>query len=231
MNVLDGYHFDHFHLDSTERRLQHDERNAIKLQEKPFDILCVLVKYDGRLVTKDKLIEEVWPDSPALSDSAIGTHIGVLRKALGDSEKPWKFIDTAHGKGYRFIAPIACDAASSNDTPEEDDLQINNIPYRSNPQMFFGRDELLAQLHQTLLSGKSTVLTQSITGLGGVGKTRLAVEFASKYANEYHAIFWLHAGTPTDLNNSYTALAGLLRLPEVSQIAQSEHVGAVKRWL
>ena len=88
----------------------HDERlwrgqAVLPLRPKPFAVLRCLVTQAGRLVTKDVLLEAVWAET-AVSDSALAVVIGHLRRGLGDQARTPRFIETVHGRGYRFIAPV-----------------------------------------------------------------------------------------------------------------------------
>ena len=73
---------------------------------------------------------------------------------------------------------------------------IWNVPYRRNP-FFTGREDVLNNLHEALTAGKTAALTQSqaIIGLGGIGKTQTAVEYAYRYGSEYQAVLWVKADT------------------------------------
>ena len=109
---------------------------------------------------------------------------------------------------------------------------IWNIPYPRNP-FFLGRDEELAQLRSNLQAGRATALSQpqAISGLGGIGKTQLALEYAYRYHQDYQAVLWVRAESIEALISSYIALAGMLRLPEREVREQDITVQAVKTWL
>lgn len=105
---------------------------------------------------------------------------------------------------------------------------IWNIPYSRNIH-FTGRDRLLARLHESLSSGQSAALTQAVKGLGGLGKTQLALEYAYRYSADYDAIWWLRAEDPQGLRSDYAALAPQLGLPSAQD--QSVTVVDVRRTL
>ncbi|GCE16511.1 FxSxx-COOH system tetratricopeptide repeat protein [Dictyobacter kobayashii] len=110
---------------------------------------------------------------------------------------------------------------------------IWNIPYPRNP-FFMGRDEVLSQLHTQLQAGQTMALSQSptaISGLGGIGKTQIATEYAYRYHQDYEAIMWTRAESRDALISSYIAIARLLKLPECDADEQEITIDAVKRWL
>jgi tetratricopeptide (TPR) repeat protein len=107
---------------------------------------------------------------------------------------------------------------------------IWNVPYRRNPD-FTGREELLVELREKLTSGKAAALTQAIYGLGGVGKTQLATEYAYRYDGEYDVVWWLRAEDAATLVEDYAALAGRLELREKDARDQEVIVEAVRGWL
>jgi DNA-binding winged helix-turn-helix (wHTH) protein len=77
----------------------------IALTPKAFDVLQYLVTHADRLVTKDTLLDAVWPET-AISDVVVRIAIGELRRALGDTAQAPRFIATVHRRGYRFVAPV-----------------------------------------------------------------------------------------------------------------------------
>jgi tetratricopeptide (TPR) repeat protein len=107
-----------------------------------------------------------------------------------------------------------------------------NIPYQRNP-FFTGREDVLSQLHHALHAENAVALShpQGISGLGGIGKTQTALEYAYRYEAEYDAVFWVQADSAAALTSGYVTLAQLLRLPERDEQDQRIIVEAVLRWL
>ena len=81
MNDLVGLQFGDFTLDVSERLLLRDGRPVL-LTPKAFDVLAALAARPGRLITKDELLKEVWPDS-FVEESNLAYHVFALRRALG----------------------------------------------------------------------------------------------------------------------------------------------------
>src|SRR5262245_11328779 len=97
--------FGPFRLDVANAQLWRGQE-VIRLTNKALAVLCYLVEHSGQLVTKDDLFATVWPEV-VVSDSALVACIGELRRALGDARRMPQFIETVHGRGYRFLAPIS----------------------------------------------------------------------------------------------------------------------------
>src|SRR5262245_31304817 len=106
------------------------------------------------------------------------------------------------------------------------------VPRRRDPN-FVGREEELAALEKALAAAGSSALTLPVAvhGLGGVGKTLLAVEFAHRHDADYTAVLWLAAEEPTALASAFADLARELRLPEAGEPDQNKQIAAVLRWL
>jgi tetratricopeptide (TPR) repeat protein len=109
---------------------------------------------------------------------------------------------------------------------------IWNIPYPRNP-FFLGRESELAQIRQRLQAGQTMALSQpqAISGLGGIGKTQVALEYAYQHHHDYTAVLWARAESAEALISSYVSLATLLRLPQREAKEQQVTIQAVKTWL
>ena len=85
-----------------------------------------------------------------------------------------------------------------------------NVPYPRN-SFFIGRDELLTRLRTQLQAGQATALSQpqAIIGLGGIGKTQIAVEYAYRFHQDYQVVLWARAESTEALTSSYVTIASL----------------------
>ena len=98
------WHFADFRLDLDNLCLWR-EAQVIALTPKAFDVLHYLVTHADHLVTKDTLLDAVWPET-AVSDVVVRMAIGELRQVLGDTAQAPRYIATVHRRGYRFVAPV-----------------------------------------------------------------------------------------------------------------------------
>ncbi len=98
------FRFDRFQLDTGDRLLKRDDV-PVELNARYFDALALLVREDGRLVSKDRFLDEVWRGVP-VTDEALTQCIRTVRRQLGDDATRPRFIETVPKHGYRFIAPV-----------------------------------------------------------------------------------------------------------------------------
>ncbi|TWT94435.1 tetratricopeptide repeat protein [Stieleria varia] len=103
--------------------------------------------------------------------------------------------------------------------------------------LFKGRDEFIKQLRSVLVDKPTHIAAvtakQAIHGLGGIGKTRVALEYAKRYSHEYTALLFITADSPANLQRNLANLCGalVLNLPEKDAIEQEVQVAAALRWL
>jgi DNA-binding winged helix-turn-helix (wHTH) protein len=102
--VAASFAFERFVLDTRERRLKLDER-PVELNGRYLDALALLVREPGKLVSKNRFMDEVWRGVP-VTDEALTQCIRTLRRQLGDDASRPRFIETVPKHGYRFIAPV-----------------------------------------------------------------------------------------------------------------------------
>jgi tetratricopeptide (TPR) repeat protein len=100
------------------------------------------------------------------------------------------------------------------------------VPFEANP-FFTGREDLLCALREQLISrGRAAVC-----GLGGIGKTQLAVCYAYRHRDSYSHVLWTRASTSHDLLTGFSELARLLGLPEAREAEQKRAIDATRAWL
>src|ERR687886_212732 len=105
---------------------------AIALTLKAFDVLHYLVTHPDRLVSKDTLLDAVWPET-AVSDAVVRIAIGELRRALGDTVQAPRFIATVSRRGYRFLAPVTQALPSDTASPVSPLPQVPARPHYPSP--------------------------------------------------------------------------------------------------
>ena len=120
-----SYKFGPFLLVVKERALWKG-KESVCLTPKEFETLHVLVRDSGRLVTKDQILEEVWPDS-FVADGSLSRNVSVLRRVLGEG-----YIQTVPKAGYRFTGSVRSSDAESPTNPEDSsqmaDLAVSLVP-------------------------------------------------------------------------------------------------------
>lgn len=109
------YRFEGFLLDPHDRQLRLDD-TRVELNARYLDALALLVSEQGRLVSKDRFLEEVWRGVP-VTDEALTQCIRTLRRQLGDDAGRPRFIETVPKHGYRFIATVERLDAAPGETP------------------------------------------------------------------------------------------------------------------
>src|SRR5271170_739279 len=96
--------FGEFRIDPLARTLRrHDE--AVTLNRRAFDVLLYLVQNPGRILTREELLKNVWPDT-AVDENSLAQSISTLRRALEEKPGENSYIVTLPGRGYQFVAPV-----------------------------------------------------------------------------------------------------------------------------
>lgn len=129
--------FAEFELNTIQRRLARDGE-AVPLHAKAFDLLVFLVENNGRVLTKEAILETVW-ENRFVEESNLAVQISNLRKALGESKNSSRFLVTVPGKGYKF-------AGATNE-------QTVVIETRSVSELTIEREEELVETRPELMSG------------------------------------------------------------------------------
>ena len=164
----------------------------VTLGQRAFEILLLLVSRPGQLVTKDELMAEIWP-GVVVEENNIQVHVSALRKVLGTTGDGERYLLTVAGRGYRFVGAVQRESAAllENSATDRATATSTGVAARNNlPQHLtglIGREAELAEV-KARLTGHRLV---TLTGTGGVGKTRLAVEAGSGVLDRYPDGVWL----------------------------------------
>jgi DNA-binding winged helix-turn-helix (wHTH) protein len=170
------WRFGPFDADAAEHRLLRDGV-PVSLTPKAFALLARLLQRPGALVTKNELFESVWAGR-VVTDAALSRAIRELRVALGDDATAPRYIATAHGLGFRFVAeivaePVALAAAAAMTTGPSPLAEARIV----------GRERELAELDRAFAdAGAGRRRTVFVTGEAGIGKTTLVEAFLRRHA-------------------------------------------------
>ncbi|KRR22570.1 ATP-binding protein [Bradyrhizobium retamae] len=211
-------------VDTAGRELRMREV-PVPIGERAFEIVEVLVSAAGALVTKDHLMKRVWPGA-IVEENTIQVHISALRKALGPDRGMLK---TVSGRGYRLLG----EWRRRNDA-EGDGVVLSSSARQARPLMsrlptpgteLIGRTEAKKALGD-LLSAYRIV---TLTGPGGIGKTKLALAVAHDLASRFDGNAWfvelVSLSNPGLIPTSVAATLGLKLSGEISASSVAEAVG------
>src|SRR5262245_40595382 len=178
--------FGAFRLDAATICLWRQEQ-LVPLAPRPLAVLAYLVAHAGEVVTKDALLEAVWPET-VVSEGVLKTCIGQIRQVLGETGRTPQYIATINRRGYRFIAPVTIvepsasgPAALACALPLSVDSRPPAPPAGGAAALIVARDTELAQLHQCwvqALQGRRQIVC--ITGEAGIGKSTLVDAFVAQ---------------------------------------------------
>ena len=219
--------FGRFRVMPHRRELLADSR-PIRLGGRAFDVLLALIEARGAVLGKDALVARVWPGQ-VVEDNTLQAQISVLRHALGADRG---LIRTVAGRGYQFTGEIRILAAS----PEERvsagvtaaeraaDLPPTNLPEPVSE--LIGRDDDL----DAILNLAAAHRLVTLTGAGGIGKTRLSLEAARRLLPDLVDGVWAIELAPlSDPEHVPVTVATALGLELTSGIASPQSVASALR--
>ena len=145
--------FGEFELDERARELR-TGTTRIRLQDQPFEILRLLLRRPGEIVTREELRRQLWPDGTYVDfEHSLNAAVKRLRAALGDDADNPRFVETLPRRGYRFVAPAAAPAADTQLTqPRAARVRLAVLPFSNlgdERHEYFGdglHEELISQL-------------------------------------------------------------------------------------
>src|SRR5215510_7528847 len=174
--------FPPFRLDPNNAALWRGTK-AVHLTPKAFAVLQCLVERHGQLVTKDLLLESVWPGT-VVGDAVLKVCVREIRKALGDRVGAPRFVATVHRRGYRFIAGVT-DSDPRPERPGASESPVGAGPatgsrYRG-PAHLVGRESALDRLQRGIEAAwRGTRQIVFVTGEPGIGKTGVVEAFLER---------------------------------------------------
>jgi predicted ATPase/DNA-binding winged helix-turn-helix (wHTH) protein len=181
----------------------------VPIGSRAFDVLEALVRSAGEVVSKDHLMRQVWP-SAIVEDNTLQVHISALRKALGPDRG---LLKTAPRRGYRLLGTWsrqegdATSAGANNGLPPPSEPFRSHLPHAGSN--LIGRTAALQDLRDRI----SAYRVVTLTGLGGIGKTRLALEVARSLMPSFKGdIAFVEFVALTDPRLVPSAVAGALSL-------------------
>ena len=213
--------FGRFRIFPQRREVLADGR-PMELGGRAFDVLLALIEAGGAVVTKDDLIRRVWPGR-IVDDGNLHAQIKALRKAFAG----YDLIRTVVGRGYQFKGEIR--AFGPNRSVQTDPNTASNIP----PPMrvptnlpaqtadLIGREDEIGEVMSLVADHRFVTLT----GTGGIGKTRLAVEVARRLLPRFSDGVWIAELAPlSDPRLVPVTVAAALGLDLISGIISSERI-------
>jgi predicted ATPase/DNA-binding winged helix-turn-helix (wHTH) protein len=201
------YEFECFRLNPAERLLLR-EGQAVALTPKAFDVLLYLVERHGRLVEKHALLSDLWPDA-VVEEANLAYNISVIRKALSNGSEMNSMIQTVPTRGYRFVASVSVPEPVRSPVAEVQKAHTGYLPQQLT--RFIGRSREISDVRIALSEARLVTLT----GPGGIGKTRLAVQVGADTISEYADGVWFVDLVPvSDPDLVPQTLASVLRVHE-----------------
>ena len=168
------YQFGPFALHVATRLLMRD-REVVPVTSKAFETLLVLVRHAGRVVGKDELLRDVWPDA-VVEESNLTQTIFMLRKALGDAVRDHRFIVTVPKRGYSFVAEV-------RERTEDEQATLAPGPAR---ELLGRRHPESTEAHQLCLKGRHFWEKRTATALEkAIRYFQQAIEKDPQYARAY----------------------------------------------
>ena len=193
------YRFGEFTLDPGRGTLLNSGQE-VKLRPKVYEALVYILENRGRLIAKEELIRELWPDAFVTEDSLVQCMVE-LRRALDDRTQ--QIVKTVPRRGYLFAAPVTAsdDCASAIQTESGKLLLAQRVPGRYSLPLprtaLIGRERELLTVRNLLLSPETGLVT--LTGTGGCGKTRLGLQVASELLHPFQErVYFVALASITD---------------------------------
>jgi predicted ATPase/DNA-binding winged helix-turn-helix (wHTH) protein len=203
--------FGPFHL-LPEQQLLLEGETSVRLGSRALEILIALVERPGELVSKSELMARVWPNS-VVEESNLKVHIAALRRTLGDGQPGRRFLTSVPGRGYRFVAPVTVsDPPTAPAQHNAEAERTHNLPTLQTRTV--GRSDTIGALLNQLPQRRFI----TIVGMGGIGKSTVALAVADASIGKYqHGVHFVDLSPLSDERLVPSALAAALGLSTQSR--------------
>src|SRR5580693_6036941 len=125
MNTEGVFQFGGFRMDALARTLRREEV-SVTLNRRAFDVLLYLVQNPGKVVSRDELLKNVWPDT-FVDENSLAQSISALRRALEEKPGDNNFIVTLPGRGYQFVSPVQVVTSEKENAQTEEAPSTGNV--------------------------------------------------------------------------------------------------------
>ena len=218
-----SFEFGRFRILPQRREVLVDDR-PIEIGGRAFDTLVVLIEANGAVVSKDELMSRVWPGR-IVEDNTLHAQIKALRKAFSDHD----LIRTVVGRGYQFRGEARTRRAGHGERAEPGDASEVSGPRRASTNLpaltsdLIGRDAEIKEVIGLVAEHRFVTLT----GTGGIGKTRLALEVARQLLPQFADGVWIaELASLSDPQLVPISVAAVLGLELVSGVISPGRIAA-----
>ncbi|MGI8734580.1 MAG: winged helix-turn-helix domain-containing protein [Pyrinomonadaceae bacterium] len=142
------YEFDDFRLDGNERVLMRSGQ-PVSLTARVIDTLLCLVRHHGRLLRKDELMAEIWPDT-VVEENNLNQNVSTLRRMFGESRGENRYIVTVPGRGYRFVARVVENGDELSQSPPQTVAVLPFVNMSADPENAYFCEGLAEELLNAL---------------------------------------------------------------------------------
>jgi predicted ATPase/DNA-binding winged helix-turn-helix (wHTH) protein len=173
-----AFEFGPYRLIPSERILLAGQ-NRVEIGSRAFDILALLLRHRGEVVSRRQILDQVWPNL-TIDEANLRVQMSDLRRALSSGDEGSAYIKNVQGRGYVFVAPVDC-VSPSKQSAVSTTIHYKGRPL-SQPRRPVGRDDALHALGSQILTCRFI----TIVGPGGIGKTTFAVELGHRLSREFN---------------------------------------------
>jgi len=177
LSIEQAVHFGPYRVYPGQRLVMEAEQ-PLRLGRRAMDILLILLEHAGNVVSKQQLMDQVWPDT-VVEEINLRVHMAALRKALGDGQAGQRYIVTVAQRGYSFVAPLFLEQVQPLSPGDAVQNRRHNLPLRST--RLIGRQAMVDSLMTHLPRQRFITLV----GPGGIGKTTVALSAAEQLLGRY----------------------------------------------